>query len=207
MDGVFMKKQMKRIGICALLAALFWTGGLIADKQTLRQELVRLHVVGASDSAEDQQLKLRVKDAIVESLQADLQKLEDAQAAREYLQENLPKIEALANRVLEEAGCTDLAKASLAVETFSARVYDTFTLPAGVYDALRVTIGEGEGHNWWCVAFPSLCLPATSEGFEEAASCAGFPDALTAALEGEDGYEIRFYFLDLLGRIENLLHR
>ena len=202
-----MKKQMKRIGICALLAALFWTGGLIADKQTLRQELVRLHVVGASDSAEDQQLKLRVKDAIVESLQADLQKLEDAQAAREYLQENLPKIEALANRVLEEAGCTDLAKASLAVETFSARVYDTFTLPAGVYDALRVTIGEGEGHNWWCVAFPSLCLPATSEGFEEAASCAGFPDALTAALEGEDGYEIRFYFLDLLGRIENLLHR
>lgn len=207
MDGVFMKKQMKRMGICLLLAMLFWTGGLIADKQTLRRELVRLHVVGASDSAEDQQLKLRVKDAIVESLQADLQKLEDAQAAREYLQENLPKIESLANRVLEEAGCTDMAKASLAVETFSARVYDTFTLPAGVYDALRVTIGEGEGQNWWCVAFPSLCLPATSEGFEEAASCAGFPDALTAALEGEEGYEIRFYFLDLLGRIENLLHR
>ena len=202
-----MKKQMKRMGICLLLAMLFWTGGLIADKQTLRRELVRLHVVGASDSAEDQQLKLRVKDAIVESLQADLQKLEDAQAAREYLQENLPKIESLANRVLEEAGCTDMAKASLAVETFSARVYDTFTLPAGVYDALRVTIGEGEGQNWWCVAFPSLCLPATSEGFEEAASCAGFPDALTAALEGEEGYEIRFYFLDLLGRIENLLHR
>lgn len=207
MDGVFMKKQMKRMGICLLLAMLFWTGGLIADKQTLRRELVRLHVVGASDSAEDQQMKLRVKDAIVESLQADLQKLEDAQAAREYLQENLPKIESLANRVLEEAGCTDMAKASLAVETFSARVYDTFTLPAGVYDALRVTIGEGEGQNWWCVAFPSLCLPATSEGFEEAASCAGFPDALTAALEGEEGYEIRFFFLDLLGRIENLLHR
>ena len=202
-----MKKQMKRIGICALLAAIFWTGGLIADKQTLRRELVRLHVVGASDSEEDQQLKLRVKDAIVESLQSDLEKLEDAQAAKEYLQENLPKIEALANRVLEDAGCTDTAKASLAVESFTARVYDTFTLPAGIYDALRVTIGEGEGHNWWCVAFPSLCLPATSEGFEEAASCAGFSDALTGALEREDGYEIRFYFLDLLGKLENLLHR
>ena len=207
MDGVFMRKCGKRISVCFLIALLFWTGGLIGNRQLLRRELVRLHVVGASDSAEDQQMKLRVKDAIVESLQADLQKLEDAQAAREYLQENLPKIESLANRVLEEAGCTDMAKASLAVETFSARVYDTFTLPAGVYDALRVTIGEGEGQNWWCVAFPSLCLPATSEGFEEAASCAGFPDALTAALEGEEGYEIRFFFLDLLGRIENLLHR
>jgi len=202
-----MKKQLKRIGVCLLLTVLFWTGGLIADKQTLRQELVRLHVVGASDSAEDQQLKLYVKDAIVESLQSELQTMEDARAAREYLQENLPKIEALANRVLAEAGCADMAKVTLAVETFSARVYDTFTLPAGVYDALRVTIGEGEGRNWWCVAFPSLCIPATSEGFEEAASCAGFPDTLTAALEGEEGYEIRFYFLDLLGRIENLLHR
>lgn len=202
-----MKKHMKRIGICLIVAALIWTGGLIGDKQTLRRELVRLHVVAASDSPEDQQLKLRVKDAVVESLRADLEKLEDAEAAKAYLQHNLPKIEALANRVLEEAGCTDTARASLAVEAFTARVYDTFTLPSGVYDALRITIGAGMGQNWWCVTFPSLCLPATSEGFEEAASCAGFTDELTYTLEGKDGYEIRFYLLDLLGRIENLLRR
>lgn len=202
-----MKKHMKRIGICLIVAALFWTGGLIADKQTLRRELVRLHVVAASDSEEDQQIKLRVKDAIVESFQDDLAKLEDVDAAKAYLQENLPKIEALANRVLEEAGCTDTARASLAVEAFATRVYETFTLPSGMYDALRITIGEGEGQNWWCVAFPSLCMSATAEGFEEAASCGGFTDELIDTLEGKDGYEIRFYLLDLLGRIENLLGR
>ena len=196
--------------IVALLSVVFFLASGVDAMRTqgaLSEKVVRLHVLANSDAEEDQALKLQVRDAIVNSLRENLEQVSDVDQAREYLQENLPKIESLANRVLEEAGCTDMAKASLAVETFSARVYDTFTLPAGVYDALRVTIGEGEGQNWWCVAFPSLCLPATSEGFEEAASCAGFPDALTAALEGEEGYEIRFYFLDLLGRIENLLHR
>ena len=207
MDGVFMRKHMKRIGICLIIAVLFWTGGLIADKQMLRRELVRLHVVAASDSTEDQLIKLRVKDAIVESLRSDMAQLEDAEAAKAYLQENIPKIEALANRVLKEAGCTDTARASLAVEAFTTRVYETFTLPSGMYDALRITIGEGAGQNWWCVTFPSLCLPATSTGFEEVASCAGFSDELIDTLEGKAGYEIRFYFLDLLGRIENLLAR
>ena len=200
-----MRKYWNRIGICLITVVLFWVGGLITDRQLLRQELVRLHVVAASDSEEDQRLKLRVRDAILESLQSDMEMLTDVEAAKAYLRENLPKIEGVANRVLREAGCTDLAAASLAVEEFSTRVYDTFSLPAGIYDTLRITIGEGEGHNWWCVVFPSLCLPATAEGFAEAASCAGFSEELTAALEGEEGYEIRFYFLDLIGRIENLL--
>ena len=195
---------MKRIGICLLLVCLVWAGALIADRKTLREELIRLHVVAASDSEEDQAIKLRVRDAVVESLQSEMQNLTDAEAAKAYLQENLPKIEAVANRVLEEAGCGDVATVSLAVEEFATRVYDTFTLPAGLYDALRITIGAGEGHNWWCVVFPSLCLPATSEGFEEVADCAGFSDSLTGALEGE--YEVRFFLLDALGRIENILH-
>jgi len=202
-----MKKGMKRIAFCLLLAVLVWGGTLIRDRQALRQELVRLHVVAASDSPEDQAIKLRLKDAVVESLRDEMAKLRDAQEAKAYLQEHLPKIEALANQILREAGCEDAAAVSLALEEFSTRVYDTFTLPAGVYDALRITIGEGDGQNWWCVVFPGLCLPATSEGFEEAASCAGFSDSLTGALEGKRGYEIRFWVLDALGQVENFLHR
>ena len=198
---------MGRLLFCVSLAAAVWLCALVMDKQTLRQELIRLHVVAASDSAEDQTMKLQVKDAIVESLKADMANLRDVDAAKAYLEENLPKIEALANRVLQEYGCQDVATVQLAVEEFSTRVYDTFTLPAGVYDALRITIGEGQGKNWWCVVFPGLCLPATTEGFEEAASCAGFSDALTATLEGQSGYEIRFWLLDALGRIENFLRR
>ena len=198
---------MKRLGICFLIAALVWTGGLIADRARLRRELIRLHVVAASDSQEDQTIKLRVRDAVVESLREEMKNLKDVDQAKIYLQENLPKIELLANRVLQDAGCEDRATVQLCVEEFSKRVYDTFSLPAGLYESLRIIIGEGEGKNWWCVVFPELCLPATSEGFEETASCAGFPDALTAALEGEEGYEIRFFLLDVLGRLENLIHR
>ena len=200
-----MKKGMRRIGICLLVAAFVWVGGLMRDKQTLRDELIRLHVVGASDSADDQTLKLQLKDAAVEWLREDMAKLADVEEAKTYLQENLSKIESMANDFLRDMGCSDQVQVSLGTEAFSTRVYDTFTLPAGIYDALRITIGEAEGRNWWCVVFPGLCLPATSEGFEDAAACAGFSDSLTAALKGDAGYEIRFYLLDVLGRVENFL--
>ena len=198
---------MRRICICLLAAVLVWFGGLLRDKQTLRNELIRLHVVGASDSAEDQSTKLLLKEALVESLREDMANLSSAEEAKAYLQENLPKIESFSNDFLQGMGCSDTAGVSLALEAFQTRVYDTFTLPAGVYDALRITIGEGEGKNWWCVVFPGLCLPATTEGFEDAAACAGFSESLTSALEGEDGYELRFFLLDVLGRVENFLYR
>jgi len=202
-----MKKCLKRIGICFLIVSFVWMGSLIADRTRLRRELIRLHVVAASDSGTDQAIKLRVRDAVIESLRDEMKNLKDVDQAKAYLQENLPKIEAVANRVLQNAGCGDTATVQLCVEEFSKRVYDTFSLPAGLYESLRIIIGEGAGKNWWCVVFPELCIPATSEGFEETASCAGFPDALTAALEGEEGYEIRFFLLDVLGKLENLLHR
>lgn len=202
-----MRKALKRIAICFLAVSFVWMGSVFADRQKLREELIRLHVVAASDSEEDQAIKLQVRDAVVESLRSGMQNLTDAAQAKAYLQENLPKIEAVANRVLKEAGCSDLATVSLAVEEFTTRVYDTFTLPAGIYDALRITIGEGQGKNWWCVVFPTLCLPATSEGFEDVACGAGFSESLTGALTGEEGYEIRFFLLDYLGSIENFLRR
>ena len=201
-----MRKLLKRIGICFLIVCLVWCGTVIADRQRLREELIRLHLVAASDSDEDQALKLRVRDAVVESLEDAMADLTDAEQAKAYLQENLPKIENLANQVLQEAGCTDTVQVSLAVEEFATRVYDTFTLPAGLYASLRIIFGEGEGLNWWCVVFPSLCIPATSDGFEDTAAGAGFPDSLTGALEGEDGYEVRFFLLDALGSFENLIH-
>ena len=202
-----MRKAWKRLGICFLAVAIVWGGALILDRQTLRQELVRLHVVAASDSAEDQAMKLHLKDAVVSSLKADLEKLRSAEQAMAYLQENLPKIETLANRILQEAGCEDTARVTLGTEEFPTRAYDTFSLPAGVYQSLRITIGPGEGKNWWCVAFPGLCLPATAEGFEDAASCAGLSDGLTATLEEKQGYEIRFWLLDAIGRLENFIHQ
>ena len=202
-----MGKNLKRMGICMLAAVAVWTIMLVKDKQTLQKELIRLHVVGASNSDEDQALKLRVKDAVVKSLQANLENVADMEQAKAYLQQQLPKIEALANHVLRSAGCSDVAAVSLQTEEFVTRYYDTFTLPAGIYESLRITIGPGTGKNWWCVVFPTLCVGATGEEFEASAHCAGFSEALTGALTGEEPYEVRFFLLDAMGRLENFLHK
>ncbi len=200
-----MKKMLKRIGVCLLTAALFWCGTLIADRERLNQELIRLHVVAASDSAEDQAAKLHVRDAVLQSLEEGLRQTADVEAAKAYIQENLPKIQRAANLALAEAGVDAQAVVSFCRERFETRAYNTFTLPAGVYESLRIVIGPGKGHNWWCVAFPSLCLPATSSGFQKAAQTAGFPESLTHALAGEEPYSVRFYLLDVMGRLENAL--
>ena len=200
-----MGKLANRVILCLCAAALVWCGALLADRQRLNEDLIRLHVVANSDSEEDQSVKLLVRDAVVSSLEGDLKKLGDVREAKAYLQENLTKIQAVANETLEKAGFDQTAVVTLCREAFDTREYDTFSLPAGVYESLRIVIGEGEGHNWWCVVFPTLCLSATTEGFEDTAAAAGFPDSLSAALEGEKGYEVRFYLLDAMGRLENIL--
>ena len=198
-----MGKKAKCIGICLLLAVTVWTGNLLQDRQYLDRELIRLHVVAASDSDTDQSVKLLVRDAIVASLSEGMAGIGDVEAAKNYIRENLPKIEAVANRTLNACGVDSRAVATLGEEAFDTRRYDTFSLPAGVYESLRVVIGEGQGKNWWCVAFPSLCLAATSEAFESTAQTSGMDDGLSRTLSGEPEYQLRFYLLDVLGRVEN----
>ncbi|MDO5545696.1 MAG: stage II sporulation protein R [Eubacteriales bacterium] len=202
-----MGKKAKCLGICLLLAVSVWTWELLRDRQYLDQELIRLHVVANSDSEADQSIKLQVRDAIVASLSEGMADIGDVQAAKAYLRENLSKIETIANNTLEAAGVDSRAAVTLCKETFDIRKYDTFTLPAGVYESLRVVIGEGQGHNWWCVAFPTLCMSATTEEFEAAARTAGMDDTLSQTLSGEPDYQLRFYLLDVLGRMENLCFR
>lgn len=195
-----MGRKLKRIGMLAFVVAFVWFGGLLADKRRLREDILRLHVVAASDSAEDQAVKLEVRDAILGSLQQGLSDLTDMDQALAYVEEMLPKLEQTANRVLAAAGFEEKVTVSLTEEPFPVREYDSFSLPSGIYNALRVVIGEGEGQNWWCVVFPRLCMSATTEEFAEVSN---FSDTLNDSLTGE--YEIRFWLLDKLGQIENFL--
>lgn len=201
-----MKKIAKLVVSGLLLSAAFWLGTVASDKAVLSQDLIRLHVVADSDSAEDQRIKLQVRDAIIEELESVMADLPDVESAKVYLQEHLPELEKIANDVLHSlnAGCQ--AVVSFAKEAFPTREYDTFTLPAGVYESLRVTIGSGEGQNWWCVVFPNLCISATSDGFEDAAVGAGFSDRVTGTLSGQREYKVRFFILDCFGWVENWLH-
>ena len=196
-----MKRQIRRIGFIAFVVACGFLWGIVTDSQALREGLLRLHVVGASNSAEDQNVKLLVRDAVLDSLEAGIGDLTDTDAAWDYVAQMLPKVEAAANRCLEAAGFSDTVTVSLTEEAFPTRDYDSFSLPAGVYRALRVVIGEGEGRNWWCVVFPQLCMG--SEDFVETANMAGLDPELAGTLEGE--YEIRFWLLEKIGEVKNYL--
>jgi stage II sporulation protein R len=205
MDGVFMKKIICCIGILLLVNLLMVSAGIFRDKAILRDDLIRLHVVANSDSAEDQQLKLTVRDAIVRHLSPGLAEVQNTDQAMAYLAGNLDVLEAVATEVLQEQGSGDSVSIRLQREAFPIRHYDTFSLPSGVYHSLRIEIGQAQGKNWWCVVFPSLCVPETQTGFQDVAVDSGFSDTLGNTLQGEDGYEVRFWVLDLLGRLENIL--
>ena len=195
-----MKRHIKRIAWVALAVACIWLWGIVTDSNHLRENLLRLHVVGASNSEEDQAVKLQVRDAVLASLEEGLRDMTDPQAAYDYVARMLPRVEAAANRCLAAAGFSETVEVSLTEEAFPTREYDTFSLPAGVYRALRVVIGEGEGRNWWCVVFPQLCV-GTEEEFVETASAAGLTPELAGSLEGE--YELRFWVLEKLGELKN----
>ena len=200
MDGVFMKKLLL---ICAFVCLLF-VGSCFLTKQELQDNVIRLHVVANSDSTGDQARKLLVKDAVVDYLNHILLDAKTIEETQIILENNLLAIQAVANGVLMENGSAHTAEVSLAREAFDTRHYDTFSLPAGVYSSLRVCIGEAQGKNWWCVVFPSLCLPATTDGFADTAAGAGFDDAMTGSLTGDKRYKVRFFIMDCLGKLENL---
>ena len=196
-----MNKQLRRIAFVAVFVLGVFAWGIVTDSRELREGLLRLHVVGASDSAEDQEVKLLVRDAVLASLEEGLHDLTDVDAAVDYVSRMLPRVEAAANRCLAAAGFSDTMAVSLTEEAFPTRDYDNFSLPAGVYRALRVVIGEGKGRNWWCVVFPKLCM--AGEDFVETASVAGLSPELTGTLEGE--YELRFWVLEKWGEMKNYL--
>lgn len=198
-----MRKILKFFTFCLAIFVLVWFGTVLADRQLLSEDIIRLHVVANSDSQEDQQLKLQVRDAIIEELQSVMKKLPSVDEAKAYVEKHIDRLQQLANNVLTAAGSSDTACVTLMQESFDTREYDTFSLPAGVYESLRVTIGEGEGRNWWCVVFPTLC----TDTFADTAAGAGFDDSLTGALEKDNGYEVRFFILDCLGKIQNFFHR
>ena len=201
-----MGKLAKFLLILDIFVVLILFGGLLADKQMLSNNVLRLHVVANSDSADDQKIKLQVRDAVLSVLEPALASVTDKKYAECYIENHLREITDAANSALKAAGTDDRATVTLCREEFPVREYETFSLPSGLYDSLRITIGNGEGKNWWCVVFPSLCISAASKDTSDVAVSAGFSDTLTGAITGDKEYEFSFFFLDCLGRLENFFH-
>lgn len=176
-------------------------GFFVARQQKLAEKMIRLHVVAASDQEIDQEIKLLVRDVVLQETSHLLEGETDPRAA---LAQGLSSIETVANQCLQSLGCRKTAKVTLQKELFPTREYDSFTLPAGTYTALRVTIGTGQGHNWWCVVFPSLCLSATSEEFERAAQCAGLTEQEVEWITNKDDCRLSFKSLELFYDLQQL---
>jgi stage II sporulation protein R len=148
---------MKKIIIVIMAAVLIAGGTSMFRADTVTDEIIRLHILANSDSEADQTLKLAVRDSLGELANSALKNTENAKLAGEQLAALLPEIEKIANTVLDGAGIGYQATAKLGISHFPPRTYAGVTLPAGNYNALIVTLGEGEGHNWWCVMYPPLC--------------------------------------------------
>lgn len=207
MKSVLMHAKNRLLSVlpgALLLVFLFMAGRTVSDRAALERGLVRLHVVANSDSAADQSCKLYVKDGIVSCLNGMLSDCEDIQQAQKTLASALPQLQELASELLQQCGSLDSAVVKLCRESFPLRQYDTFRLPAGVYQSLRIVIGQGRGHNWWCVVYPQLCSVLSVDGLKETASDA-ISSGLVSTLAGTQGTQIRFYLLDQLGKLENRL--
>jgi len=177
------------LGVGISLLCGTWLSG---QQTALAQRVVRLHVIGASDSEADQAVKLQVRDAVLAQAEPWLEGVQTPGEAEEILRAHLPE---LARTGAETAG----VRVAASVEEnawFPTKEYPGFALPAGRYTALKLTIGEGTGRNWWCVVFPPLCLGSVTEQSAELAG--NFTQDQVRLITGEDKeYVVKFKMLEI----------
>lgn len=202
---MLLSKRLLRAGIGGLvLCLLISLCGFYGRCTGVRESVVRLHILANSDSEEDQALKLKVRDAVVEAAAGWLDGAENADEALALAKERLPELKAVAQQTVTDAGYDYPVDATLCTMYFTTRQYDTVTLPAGVYEAVRFTIGSGEGKNWWCVVYPPLCAGAAMERKT-------LNDVLdseqVAMVTGDERFLVRFKVVEWWEALLNFLHR
>lgn len=192
-------KTWELAALCALCVSLCvgtWAQGRQRD---ISSSLVRLHVIAASDETAEQELKLRVRDNVLEYLTPVLDKAESPEEAQRIINGELTSIKAAA----EACAGGRSVYVTLGQEYYPTREYEGFTLPAGQYQSLRVILGEGKGHNWWCVVFPPLCVSAAEQN--KALDAMSEPER--GLITEADGYELRFRIVELWGELMELLNK
>jgi len=168
-----LKRILLWIGTVFVAAFMIFTAEAIITQQTLSEKTLRLHIVANSDRAEDQAQKLRLRDHILHEIKEMTGGCSELQEAEKIISSRLSRVEKSAREFLRAEGSSYGVSVTLCKESFATRDYDTFSLPAGEYHSLRIIIGEGQGKNWWCVVFPSLCNAGTMEELERAAEIGG----------------------------------
>ncbi|MBP3617694.1 MAG: stage II sporulation protein R [Lachnospiraceae bacterium] len=163
------------ISVLLLLPEMFFAKPSVSPSLSLEDRILRLHILAAGDDTASQEIKLHVRDAVLNHIQTATAGADTATEAEETLAPLLPEIIAVANGTLADYGVSYTATAELTTEFFPIKQYGSVLLPPGEYRALRIILGEGEGKNWWCMLYPSLC----------------FTEGITATLPDEEREELR----------------
>lgn len=194
-----MKKKLLvfvPIFLCALLVVVSITP-TITMSESISQKVFRLHILANSDSDVDQQLKLRVRDKILQESEKMFSSCNSVDEAINISRESIDKLKNISRQVIAYYNYDYDVRAYVTKEYFETREYDNFTLPAGIYDCLKIEIGQGKGHNWWCVMYPSVCISGCTDDFDS---------TLTEdekRLIESDNYVIKFKVVEIYEKIKS----
>jgi len=196
------KKIKISITVGIVVAILFSICSFAKTSEEIRSDVLRLHVIANSDTSVDQNLKLRLRDYILQEGKDIFNGSVNVENAVEKIEPVLPELEKSAKAFVNQAGFNYDVKISLSNEYFTTRTYETVTLPAGKYLALRVVIGSGEGHNWWCVMFPPMCVPAADKK-DEIENV--FSEKEIKLVESKPKYEPRFKVVEIYEQLKEII--
>lgn len=196
------KKIKISITVGIVVAILFSICSFAKTSEEIRSDVLRLHVIANSDTSVDQNLKLRLRDYILKEGKDIFNGSVNVENAVKKIEPVLPELEKSAKAFVNQAGFDYDVKISLSNEYFTTRTYETVTLPAGKYLALRVVIGSGEGHNWWCVMFPPMCVPAADKK-DEIENV--FSEKEIKLVESKPKYEPRFKVVEIYEQLKEII--
>ena len=199
----FSKKIKISICVSMIVAIIFSICSFAKTSEQIRSDVLRLHVIANSDSSVDQNLKIRLRDFLLEEGKSIFDGSVNVENAVKKIEPQIPALEKSAKEFIRASGFDYDVKIFLSREYFTTRTYETVTLPAGKYLALRVIIGSGEGHNWWCVMFPPMCVPAADKK-DEIENI--FTEDEIKLVESSPKYEIRFKVVEICEGIKESLN-
>lgn len=169
----------------------------VSASNDIRSETLRLHIIANSDSDEDQSLKLKVRDAVLSATGELFAEVNGKTQAVKTAKYSTDQIKSIAENTIISEGFDYPVHVEITKMWFETRSYDSFTLPAGDYDTVRIIIGNGEGKNWWCVMYPALCIPGAEDASYKYGKNSDF-------IRG-NGYELRFAIIEWLEEIKKSL--
>ncbi len=171
----------------------------IETSENISDQVFRLHILANSDSAEDQQLKLKVRDEILKKGETVFASSNSLEETIELCKDNIALFQQTAEQCLKDNGSDYEVKVYVDKEYFNTREYDEITLPSGIYNALKIEIGQGKGHNWWCVMFPAICLSSvTDDELNKYLS-----EDEQKLVNSDSKYEVRFKIVEIYEKVKS----